>query len=128
MRISGKILLMNLQQTIDAIMEFRKDYNWALIEEYKTYWNGYQNVNEFYSDLLGMEVIFNEHFMRRKMQAKGLLGITEVRLVDQNTIWFILYGKTKRSLECLESFNQDDLQYKCMKHRLHHSRNIVKIN
>ena len=119
---------MNLQQTIDAIMEFRKDYNWALIEEYKTYWNGYQNVNEFYSDLLGMEVIFNEHFMRRKMQAKGLQGITEVRLVDQNTIWLILYGKTKRSLKCLESFNQDDLQYKCMKHRLHHSRNIVKIN
>ena len=108
-------------------MEFRKDYKWALVEEYKNYWNGYQNVNEFYSDLLGLEVIFNEHFMKRKMQAKGLQGITEIRLVDQNTLWFIMYGKTKRALTCLEDQRQNDITHELKQHRIIHNRKIIPL-
>ena len=35
--------------------EFRKDYKYALVEEYKDYWNAYQDPNEFYSDLIGKD-------------------------------------------------------------------------
>lgn len=108
--------------------EFRKDYKYALVEEYKNYWNGYQNPNEFYSDLLGLEVLYNNHFLKRKLQAKGQQAVTEIRLVDQNTLWFIMYGKTKRALDCLENYNLDDIQFKCKKNRIYHSRNIIKIN
>jgi len=108
--------------------EFRKDYKFALVEEYKNYWNGYQNPNEFYSDLLGLEILYNNHFLKRKLQAKGQQAVTEVRLVDQNTLWFIMYGKTKRALDCLEGYNKEEIDFKCKKHRIYHSRNIIKIN
>jgi len=108
--------------------EFRKDYKYALVEEYKDYWNAYQDPNEFYSDLIGKDVIYNDHFLKRKMQAKGQGAITEVRLVDQNTLWFIMYGKTKRALDCLENYNTDNISFKCKKNRITHSRNIIKIN
>lgn len=107
--------------------EFRKDFKYALVEEYKDYWNGYQNPNEFYSDLIGKDVIFNNHFLKRKLQAKGQQAVTEIRLVDQNTIWFIMYGKTKRALECLENYNSEQIEFKCKNNRLIHSRNIIKI-
>ena len=61
------------------------------------------------------------------MQAKGQGAITEVRLVDQNTLWFIMYGKTKRALDCLENYNTDNITFKCKKNRITHSRNIIKI-
>jgi hypothetical protein len=108
--------------------EFRKDYKFALVEEYKNYWNGYQNPNEFYSDLLGLEVLYNNHFLKRKLQAKGQQAVTEIRLVDQNTLWFIMYGKTKRALDCLEGYNKEAIDFNCKKHRIYHSRNIIKIN
>ena len=39
-----------------------------------------------------------------------------------------MYGKTKRALDCLENYNLDDIEFKCKKHRIYHSRNIIKIN
>jgi len=106
---------------------FRTDYKYALVEEYKNYWNGYQNANEFYSDLLTLDLVFNKHFTRRKMQAKGQSAITEIKLIDQNTIWFILYGRTKRALDCLKDYNEKDINYKCNQNRIISSRNIIKI-
>jgi capsid portal protein len=108
--------------------EFRKDFKFALVEEYRNYWNAYQNPNEFYSDLIGLEVLFNNHFLKRKAQAKGQQAVTELKLVDQNTLWFIMYGNTKRALDCLEGYNKDQLEYKCKSNRIIHTRNIVKIN
>ena len=105
----------------------RTDYKYALVEEYKNYWNGYQSPDEFYSDLLGTGVIYTKHFARRKMQAKGTSGLCEIKLVDQNTLWFIMYGKSKRALECLETFNQNDIDYACKKERIISSRKIIKI-
>ena len=49
-------------------MNLRTDYKFALVEEYKTYWNAYQEANEFYSDLLGLGPEFTRHFFRRKQQ------------------------------------------------------------
>ena len=31
-------------------MQLRNDFKFALVEEYKTYWNAYDNKNEFYSN------------------------------------------------------------------------------
>lgn len=106
---------------------FNTKFKYALVEEYKNYWEGYQNVNEFYSDLLGLDVIYTQHFARRKMQSKGQSGLVEIKLIDQNTLWFIMYGKTKRALECLEVYNDEKIKENCKKHRIISSRNIVKI-
>ena len=92
-------------------MQLRNDFKYALIEEYKTYWNAYDNPNEFYSDILSMSNEMFEHFTARRMSAKGMSAVTELKLLDQNTLWFVIYGKTKRALECLEVINKEAVSY-----------------
>ena len=55
-------------------MQLRNDFKYALIEEYKTYWNAYDNANEFYSDILSTEPELVEHFGKRRLAAKGQNG------------------------------------------------------
>ena len=106
-------------------MQLRNDLKYALIEEYKTYWNAYDNPNEFYSDILSMDSSMFEHFGQRRMSAKGMSGVTELRLLDQNTLWFVIYGKTKRALECLEVIKKDDIEFLGSKNRLEVKRKII---
>ena len=106
-------------------MQLRNDFKFALVEEYKTYWNAYDNAKEFYSDILSMDPSMFEHFGQRRLAAKGQKGLVEIRLLDQNTLWFVLYGRTKRALECLKVIKQDDIQYLGTKHRLMVSRKII---
>ena len=63
-------------------MQLRNDFKFALVEEYKTYWNAYDNKNEFYSDILSIDPTMYEHFGQRRMAAKGQSGICELRLLD----------------------------------------------
>ena len=58
-------------------MQLRNDFKYALIEEYKTYWNAYDNPNEFYSDILSMSNEMFEHFTARRMSAKGMSAVRE---------------------------------------------------
>ena len=97
-------------------MQLRNDFKFAVVEEYKTYWNAYDNQNEFYSDLLSMDPSMYEHFGQRRMAAKGQSGICELRLLDQNTLWFVIYGRTKRALECLKVVKEDEIEFLGSKH------------
>lgn len=106
-------------------MQLRNDFKYALIEEYRTYWNAYDNPNEFYSDILSIDSSMYEHFAARRMAAKGMSAVTELRLLDQNTLWFVVYGRTKRALECLQVINQDDIEFLGSKNRLEVRRKII---
>ena len=108
-------------------MQLRNDFKFALVEEYKTYWNAYDNAKEFYSDILSMDPSMYEHFGQRRMAAKGQSGLCELRLLDQNTLWFVMYGKTKRALECLESINQDKVEFLGRKNRLEVKRKLIDL-
>jgi len=108
-------------------MQLRNDFKYALIEEYKTYWNAYDNPNEFYSDILSMSNEMFEHFTARRMSAKGMSAVTELKLLDQNTLWFVVYGKTKRALECLQVINKDEIEFLGQKNRLEVKRKIVNL-
>ena len=68
-----------------------------------------------------------EHFAARRMSAKGMQGLTELRLLDQNTLWFVMYGKTKRALECLEGINQDKVEFLGRKNRLEVKRKLIDL-
>jgi len=108
-------------------MNLRTDFKYALVEEYKTYWNAYMDPNEFYSDLLGLNALFTRHFFRRKQQAKGQSGVTEVQLIDQNTLWFVTYGKTKRALDCLIDFNEKEITRIAEDNRIITERKIIPL-
>ena len=109
-------------------MQLRNDFKFALVEEYKTYWNAYDNAKEFYSDILSMDPSMFEHFGQRRMAAKGQNGLVEIRLLDQNTLWFVVYGKTKRSLMTIEGSREEELTFRCKQNRIIHSRKIVPCN
>jgi len=66
-----------------------------------------------------------EHFGQRRMSAKGMSAVTELKLIDQNTLWFVIYGKTKRALECLEVIKKDDIEFLGSKNRLEVKRKII---
>ena len=108
-------------------MQLRNDFKFALVEEYKTYWNAYDNAKEFYSDILSMDPSMYEHFGQRRMAAKGQSGLCELRLLDQNTLWFVMYGKTKRALECLEGINEDKVEFLGRKNRLEVKRKLIDL-
>lgn len=108
-------------------MNLRTDYKYALVEEYKTFWNAYMEANEFYSDLLGLGSVFTRHFFRRKQQAKGQTGVTEIKLIDQNTLWFVTYGKTKRALDCLIDFNEKEISRIAEDNRIITDRKIISL-
>jgi hypothetical protein len=61
------------------------------------------------------------------MSAKGMSAVTELKLLDQNTLWFVIYGKTKRALECLEVINKDEIEFLGHKNRLDVNRKIVDL-
>ena len=108
-------------------MQLRNDFKYALIEEYQTYWNAYDNPNEFYSDILSMDPIMLEHFTQRRMATKGMSGLCELKLLDQNTLWFVMYGKTKRALECIEHLKEDQIEFLGAKNRLNIKRKIIDL-
>ncbi len=108
-------------------MQLRTDFKYALVEEYQTYWNAYDNPNEFYSDILSMDPSMYEHFAARRLAAKGQNGLVELKLIDQNTLWFVMYGKTKRALDCLEVVNKDQINYLGSKNRLNVERKIIDL-
>ena len=106
-------------------MNLRNDFKYALIEEYKTYWNAYQDPNEFYADLLSISPFFSNHFKLRKDGVRGSGTKSELKLIDQNTLWLVLYGKTKRALTCIEDIRQEELTFRCQQNRIMHSRKII---
>ena len=108
-------------------MNLRNDYKYALVEEYKTYWDAYQDPQEFYSQLISISEDISTHFRLRKDVIRGMNSKTEVQLVDQNTLWFIMYGKTKRALTCLEDQRQNDITHELKQHRIIHNRKIIPL-
>lgn len=108
--------------------DFRYDFKHALIEEYKTYWDAFQDPNDPYCQLLTMDPLINDHFRNRKMQAKGFHGTTETRLLDQNTFWFITYAKSLKALSCINDIHQDEIDIICRKNRWEHHRKIIRLS
>ena len=47
------------------------------------------------------------------------------KILDQNTLWFVIYGRTKRALECLKVVNEQDVQFMGSKNRLMVNRKII---
>lgn len=109
------------------INDLRYDFGYALIEEYKTYWDGFQDPNDPYSLLMGLDEEMLLHFKSRKQHAMAIKGATEKILLDQNTFWFITYSKTLKGLSCINDINEDTISLICEQNRWKHSRRIVSL-
>lgn len=107
------------------INDLRYDFGYALIEEYKTYWDGFQTPDEPYSLLMNLHEDILMHFKNRKQHAMAIRGVTERLLLDQNTFWFITYAKTLKGLSCIDDIHEDNISIICKKNRWIHSRKII---
>lgn len=109
------------------INHLRYDFGYALVEEYKTYWDGFQNPNDAYCSVEAMDDKLIHHFKNRKQQAMGFQGATEKLLIDQNTLWFVMYSKNLKALSCIDDINQDEIDIVCNQNRWIHNRKIINL-
>ena len=109
------------------INDLRYDFNYALIEEYKTYWDGFQDPNDPYCILLGLDESMMLHFKGRKQHALAVQGATEKILLDQNTLWFVTYANTLKALSCINDINEKEISLICEQNRWLHNRKIVNL-
>ena len=109
------------------INDLRYDWGYALIEEYRTYWDAFQDPDDCYTTLLQMDPIFSDHFKNRKQQAKGFNGKCDFILSDQNTFWFVTYSATLKALSIIHKIRQEELEIVCKKHRWNHERQIINL-
>ena len=109
------------------MITLRNDFKFALVEEYQTFWDGFQVADDAYGQLCILDKMIATHFKNRKLQAKGQKGKVEYYLFDQNTFWFVTYGKTLRSLTCIESIKRKDIELLCNQRRWNHKRKILDL-
>jgi len=109
------------------INHLRYDFGYALVEEYKTYWEGFQDPNDAYCAVEVMDDTLVHHFKNRKQQAMAFKGVTEQMLIDQNTFWFVIYAKSLKALSCIDNISQDDIDIICKQNRWIHNRKIINL-
>lgn len=88
-------------------MQIRNDYKNALVDEYKTFWNGYDDENEFYADLLSLSPSLLDYLTSKTKKIVGADGLCEVHLNSQNQLYIIYYCDDK---QFLDTINDLDIQ------------------
>ena len=72
-------------------MNLRTDYKYALVEEYKTYWDAFQEPQEFYSRLISISEDVSTHFRLRKDVVRAV-SYTHLRAHEtpEHLVWRVL--------------------------------------
>ncbi len=109
------------------INHLRYDYGYALVEEFKTHWNGFQHPTDAYCAVEAMDDKLIHHFKTRKQQAIAFQGVTEQILIDQSTFWFVSYAKSLKALSCINDIDQDEIEIICKQNRWIHNRKIINL-
>lgn len=86
-------------------MQFRSDYKFALIDEYSTHWNGYEDEDEFYGDLLSSSTNLLQYLKTKNDKIIGTAGWTEMYLNSQNQLYIIYYSNDKQYLETIDDLH-----------------------
>lgn len=82
-------------------MRLRSDYKYALIDEYYTHWNAYNNPDEFYGDLASLDLSVIKYLMSKTSKIIGTKGIVSKVIYSQNELWVVYYSNEKKVLEVI---------------------------
>ena len=82
-------------------MRLRSDYKYALIDEYYTHWNAYNNPEEFYANLASLDLSVIKYLMSKTSKIIGTKGIVSKAIYSQNELWVIYYSNEKQVLEVI---------------------------
>ena len=84
-------------------MRLRTDFKYALIDQYTTYWNAFDNTQQFYSHMMSTDQACFKYTMSKTNKVKGLGGIVSQVIYSQNELWVIHYANRKDGLEAIDN-------------------------
>ena len=90
-------------------MRLRTDFKYALIDQYTTYWNAFDNTQEFYSDVMATDKACFKYTMAKTNKIKGLGGTVSQVIYSQNELWVIHYADRKDALEAIDNITSSDV-------------------
>ena len=88
-------------------MQLRNDFKYALIDEYCTYWDAFDNVNEFYHKVMSSNVEMTFYLTSKIKKVLGAHGVVEKVLYSQNQLWLVYYSNSKKTLTAMADFKRD---------------------
>lgn len=84
-------------------MKLRTDFKYALIDEYYTYWDAFDDRNEFYHKIISSSADVTMYLASKNTKAKGSGGMVERRLYSQNELWIVYYSNNKKTLMAMNN-------------------------
>ena len=72
-------------------MRLRTDYKYALIDQFQTYWNAFDNTEEFYSDIMATDEKLLKYTISKTKKVRGIKGFVSKVIYSQNELWMIYY-------------------------------------
>lgn len=91
-------------------MRLRSDYKYALIDEYYTYWNAFDNPEEFYGELVALDQSVIKHFMSKTSKVLGTKGIVSRVIYSQNELWVVYYSNNKKQLQVVDDASKSPIK------------------
>jgi hypothetical protein len=87
-------------------MRLRTDYKYALIDQYTTYWNAFDNTEEFYGDVIGTDEAVFKYTLSKTKKVIGIDGLVSQCIYDQNSLWIVYYNDRKEALEAIDNIDK----------------------
>lgn len=89
-------------------MQIRNDYKYALIKEFSTYWDAFDNVDEMYLSLIQSHKDLPEYFSSKNRGIVYSSGVVEKIIYSQNQLWIVYYSQFKKTLTAMRDFKKDN--------------------
>lgn len=106
-------------------MRLRTDYKYALIDQFQTYWNAFDNTEEFYSDIMAVDPELLKYTISKTKKVRGTQGFVSKVIYSQNELWMIYYSDRKDALEAVDNIDKSKIVEPLEKKRYNVSSRIV---
>jgi uncharacterized protein YpbB len=90
-------------------MRLRTDFKYALIDEYYTYWDAFDNLLEFYGKLHSVDPAIFKYTMSKTEKIMGTSGKVQRSLYSQNEMWIVYYSNNKKVLEVIDNASSSEM-------------------
>lgn len=90
-------------------MRLRTDYKYALIDEYYTHWNAFDNPEEFYGELISLDLSVIKYLISKTSKVVGTKGIVSKAIYSQNELWVVYYSNIKKNLKVIDDASKSPI-------------------
>lgn len=90
-------------------MRLRTDFKYALIDEYYTYWDAFDNLPEFYSTLHAVDETVFKYTISKTEKCTSTTGCVQQKLYSQNEMWIVYYHNDRKILEVIDNASSSEM-------------------